>query len=49
MQDQMLNTENLSILAESVNDIVLEKDETDPDEKRMKIGGVVLGIYLIIL
>lgn len=40
MQEEILNTKNLSVLSRAVNNLHLVKDET---EDKLKIGGVVLG------
>jgi hypothetical protein len=45
MQSLILNTENLTVLAESVNDLIIQP-ETDSGQSnpKLKIAGVLLGI-----
>jgi hypothetical protein len=48
MQDIMLNTKNLSVMAESVNDIILTNEYSDQNQNqtnKLKAIGVILGIY----
>ena len=49
MQEIILNTPNLSVLAESVGDIILDEiglSNTD-ENQRPRIAGVKLGMWLI--
>jgi hypothetical protein len=43
MQEEILNTPNLTVLARPVNDIILARDELSPDPSKLKVAGVVLG------
>jgi GrpB-like predicted nucleotidyltransferase (UPF0157 family) len=45
MQDVILNTKNLSVLAKPVNDIIVieESCENADNKRKLKIAGVVLG------
>jgi len=45
MQSLILNTENLTVLAESVNNLIIEPEEdNDKSNPKLKIAGVLLGI-----
>lgn len=45
MQNTILNTENLSVMENAVDDIILIEEPTSEDQSKTKlrIGGVVLG------
>jgi hypothetical protein len=48
MQEVILNTENLTVLAKPVNDIILVEEEQQQEvsdgKPNLRIGGVILGM-----
>jgi hypothetical protein len=47
MQEIMLNTKNLKVIADSVDDIIVSdlfSNETNSQNKKLEIEGVILGI-----
>jgi tRNA uridine 5-carboxymethylaminomethyl modification enzyme len=45
MQSLILNTENLTVLAESVNDLIIQpENDSSQSNPKLKIAGVLLGM-----
>lgn len=44
MQNELLNTKNLTIIAEPVDDLLLIQEPSVLDKVGLKVGGVILGI-----
>ena len=43
MQKAILNTDNLSVQADQVNDLILKNVESEGDTDRLHVVGVILG------
>lgn len=43
MQNEILNTKNLSVIAEPVDDLMLIQGPSSTDSSQLKVGGVILG------